>query len=136
VSKKTIINPASLPRPRGFSHAIRTSASSDFLFLAGQDASGTDGEIVGPGNMVVQFEQVLRNLHTVIDEAGGSLTDVTKLNIYITDRSKYLANLKELGGVFRSHFGGYYPAIALVEVVGLFKSEALIEVEGFAILGD
>ena len=132
---KRIINPPDLPPPRGFNHGIETRGGR-LLFLAGQDGSGPDGTIVAPGDLVAQLEQVLRNLSVVVREAGGQPQDIVKLNIYVRDRDAYLANLKPLGQVFRATFGAYYPAMALFQVAGLFQDDALIELEGIAVLPD
>lgn len=132
---KQIINPPALPAPRGYNHAILVTGGR-LLFLAGQDASDAEGNIVAPGDLVGQFEQVLRNLQAVVEEAGGSLQDIVKLNVFVRDRDSYVANLKPLGQVFRSYFNGYYPAMALFEVAGFFREETLIELEGFAVLGE
>jgi enamine deaminase RidA (YjgF/YER057c/UK114 family) len=131
---KQIINPASLPTPRGFNHGLLTTGGS-LLFLAGQDASDGDGRIVAPGDMLAQCQQALHNLHAVVHEAGGQMADIVKLNVYVTSRDAYIAQLKPLGKLFREYFGDYYPAMALFEVNGLFQPEALIEMEGFAVLG-
>lgn len=132
---KQIINPPELPAPRGFNHGI-LSHGGRVLFLAGQDGSDEDGRIVAPGDLVAQFEQVLRNLQQVVESAGGSMTDIVKLNIFVSDRHDYREKLKPLGRVFRAYFGGeYYPAMALFEVNGFFREEALVELEGFAVIG-
>lgn len=131
--EKTIINPPELARPVGFNHGILTRGGS-VLFLAGQDASGPDGAIVAPGDIVAQAEQVLKNLRAVVAAAGGEMQAIVKLNVYVTDRAAYKANMKPLGRLFRDHFGAYYPAMALFEVVSLFQDEALVEMEGFAVL--
>jgi enamine deaminase RidA (YjgF/YER057c/UK114 family) len=131
---KEIINPASLPTPRGFNHGLLTTGGK-LLFLAGQDASDGEGHIVAPGDMVAQCQQALHNLHAVVHEAGGQMTDIVKLNVYVTSRDAYVEHLKPLGKLFREYFGAYYPAMALFEVVGLFQPEAMIEMEGFAVLG-
>jgi len=131
--EKTIINPPKLAKPVGFNHGILTRGGS-LLFLAGQDASGPDGTIVAPGELVAQTEQVLKNLRAVLEAAGGTLQDIVKLNVYVTDRAAYKANLKPLGRLFRDYLGAYYPTMALFEVVALFQDEALIELEGFAVL--
>ena len=131
---KQIINPPDLPEPRGFNHGVLTTGGR-MLFLAGQDASDGEGRIVAPGDILAQCQQVLHNLHAVIHEAGGVMSDIVKLNVYVTSRDAYLAQLKPLGKLFREYFGGYYPAMALFEVAGLFQPEALIEMEGFAVLG-
>lgn len=132
---KRIINPPTLATPRGYNHGILVTGGR-LLFLAGQDASDAAGRIVAPGDLVAQFEQVLRNLKAVVEAAGGRPRDIVKLNIFVCDRESYLAHLKPLGEVFRSYFGDYYPTMALFEVSGLFQSAALVEMEGIAVLGE
>src|SRR5215831_2577822 len=104
--------------------------------MAGQDASGADGKIVSPGNLVAQFEQVIRNLKAVAEAAGGSTSDIVKLNIFVKSRDDYLARLKELGRIHRSYFGTYYPATALFEVSDFFQPETLVEIEGIAVIAE
>lgn len=135
MSHRELINPPELPRPTGFTHGIVITGGR-LLMLAGQDASDREGRIVGPGDIVAQYEQVIRNLKAVIEHAGGSLSDIIKLNIYVTDRELYRARLREIGAVHRALFGHYYPALALFEVRGLFNPDALIEMEGCAHLPD
>jgi len=132
---KEIINPPSLAKPVGFNHGILT-AGRRILFLAGQDASGPDGRIVAPGDLVAQCAQVLRNLRAVVEAAGGTMPDIVKLNLYVTDRQAYKEQRRALAPLFREHFGAYYPAMALFEVVGLYQDDAMIEMEGFAALPD
>ena len=130
---KTIINPSTLPRPRGFSHGILVTGGR-LLFLAGQTGSDATGQIVAPGDLVAQYEQTLRNLKAVVEAAGGKMQDITQITIFIRDRDDYLAHLKPLGQVYRSFFGDYYPATALFEISRFFQDEALIEIEGLAVL--
>jgi enamine deaminase RidA (YjgF/YER057c/UK114 family) len=130
---KTIINPPELLTPRGFNHAILCSGGR-ILFLAGQDASDENGRIVAPGDVVKQYEQVLKNLQAVVTAAGGRMTDIVKLNIYVKDRDDYVSKLSQLGQVHKTYFGDHYPAMALLEVTGFFQTENLIELEGFAYL--
>ena len=132
--EKTIINPASLVAPRGFSHGIAVRGGR-LLFLAGQDASDARGQIV-PGDLTAQFRQVLSNLQAVTAAAGGGLGDVVKLTIFVRDRRDYLAKRKPLGEVYRTYFGDHYPTMALFEVSGFFQEQALVEIEGFAVLPD
>ena len=131
---KNVINPPTLSRPVGFSHGILVTGGR-LLFLAGQTGSDSEGQIVSPGDLVAQYEQVLRNLQTVVEAAGGKMQDITKINIFVRDRDDYLAHLKLLGKVHRSFFGAYYPATALFEISRFFQNEALIEIEGIAVLG-
>jgi enamine deaminase RidA (YjgF/YER057c/UK114 family) len=133
--EKTIVNPPTLAAPRGFNHGILTSGGR-LLFLAGQDASGADGRIVAPGDLQAQFEQVLHNLRAVVEAAGGAMQDIVKLNVFVADRDAYRASLKSLGRLFRAYFGDYYPAMALFEVSKFYQEDALVEMEGFAVISD
>ena len=128
-----LINPDSLVTPRGFNHGILTSGGQ-WLFLAGQDASDGGGHIVAPGDVVAQYEQALSNVRAVVAEAGGRMTDIVSFTIFVKDRADYVAKLKPLGEVHRRYFGAYYPAMALFEVAGFFQAEALIEVQGIAVI--
>ncbi|MEM7344972.1 MAG: RidA family protein [Chloroflexota bacterium] len=131
--EKTIINPEALAPPRGFNHGILTTGGS-LLFLAGQDAGDAEGNIVGPGDIVAQFEQILRNFKAVVEEAGGTMQDIVKLNIFVCDREDYIAKRRELGKVHRAYFGNYYPTMALLEISALYQAEAVIELEGIAVI--
>ena len=130
---KDIINPPSLARPVGFSHGIVTTGGR-LLFLAGQTGSDAEGRITAPGNLVAQYEQIMRNLQAVVTSAGGAMQDITRLNIFVRDRDDYLAHRKQLGQVHRAFFGAYYPAMALFEISRLFQDDALVEIEGMAVI--
>jgi enamine deaminase RidA (YjgF/YER057c/UK114 family) len=130
---KRIITPPSLVRPRGFCHGIITSGGQ-LLWLAGQDASDAEGRLVGAGDLAAQMDQVLHNLHAVVHEAGGQMIDIVKLTIFVRDRDEYVAKQRELGAVWKRYFGDYYPAMALFEVTGFFQKDALIELEGVAVI--
>lgn len=132
---KTILNPASLVKPSGYAHGVLVQGGQ-VLFLAGQTGAGPNGNIAAPGDMVAQFSQALFNLKSVIEAAGGALTDIVKLTLFVTDKAMYRANLKPIGETYRSYFGRYYPAMTLVEVKSLFDDEALVEIDGVAVIGE
>jgi enamine deaminase RidA (YjgF/YER057c/UK114 family) len=132
--KSKIVTPPELVAPRGFSHGIVTQGGW-LLFLAGQTALDAKGRIVAPGDLVAQYEQVLRNLQAVVTAAGGTMQDITQTTIFVRDRDDYIAHLKPLGQVHRAFFGSYYPATALIEISRLFDDEALIEIQGMAVIG-
>lgn len=129
-----IVNPQTLVQPTGFSHGILTTGAR-LLFLAGQTAIDKEGKIVAPGDVVGQYRQVLSNLKAVVEEAGGTMTDIAGMTIFVRDRDDYKAHLKELGGVHKEFFGRYYPATALLEISRFYDDEALVEIEGIAVLG-
>ncbi len=128
-----IINPETLVRPTGFSHGILASGGQ-MLFIAGQTATDGEGRIVAPGDVAGQYGQALSNLKAVVEEAGGRLTNIVKMTIFVRDRDDYKAHLKELGQVHKEFFGSYYPATSLFEISRFFEDEVLVEVEGIAVL--
>ena len=132
---RTIVNPASLPQPKGFNHGVATTGGRT-LFLAGQTALDSEGKIVAPGDIVAQYRQVLGNLRAVVEEAGGTMQDIVKTTIFVSDRDGYKAHLKELGQVHIEFFGKYYPATALLEISRFFDDDALVEIEGIAVMRD
>lgn len=133
--KKDIINPSALAKPSGYAHGLLAEGGR-MLFLAGQTGMGPEGNIASPGDLVAQFAQALFNLRAVVEAAGGTMTDIVKLNLYVTDKAAYTANLKPIGEAYRSFFGRYYPAMTLVEVKNLFDDDALVEIEGIAVIGE
>ncbi len=131
---KEILNPDQLAPARGFNHGIVVEGGRT-LYLAGQDGANADEEIVDPDSLVAQFEQVLSNLNAVVSEAGGEMDDIVKLNIFVADRDDYIDKLDPLGDVFAEYFDEY-PALALFEVSAFFKADALVELEGFAVIDE
>jgi enamine deaminase RidA (YjgF/YER057c/UK114 family) len=126
-----ILNPDGLAKPVGYSHAIAVTGGIT-VYLAGQTAMDADGKTVAPGDIVGQFEQAISNLEIAVKASGGSLTDIVKLNMFVTDVPAYKANLRAIGEVYRSYFGKYFPAMTLVGVKELFDPAAMIEIEGVA----
>ncbi|MQA03313.1 MAG: RidA family protein [Streptosporangiales bacterium] len=125
------VNPGELARPTGFSHAV--VAEGRTVFLAGQTALDENGVIVGD-DVVAQFERALGNLIIALRAAGGRPDQLASLTVYIVDVDDYRARRKEIGGVWRRLVGGDYPAMAAVGVTRLWDVEAMVEVQGFAVL--
>jgi enamine deaminase RidA (YjgF/YER057c/UK114 family) len=130
------LNPVTLPRPVGYSHAWRVHGGTT-VYLAGQVAFDQEGRLVGKGDLVAQFRQVCENLRHAVAAAGGQMTDVVKLTIYVLSKADYKARLREIGAVYREYFGRHYPAMTLVEVKGLYDDDqgCAIEIEGVAVVG-
>jgi enamine deaminase RidA (YjgF/YER057c/UK114 family) len=131
MSKLERINPPELARPSGFSHAVVATGTS--VHLAGQTALDQSGRIVG-GTVVEQFEQALSNLLTALRAAGGSPEHLASLTIYIVDMDDYRANARAIGQVWKRLVGTEYPATAGIGVARLWDEEALVEVQGTAVL--
>jgi NAD(P)-dependent dehydrogenase (short-subunit alcohol dehydrogenase family) len=127
------VNPVALGEPRGYSHGM-IFPPGRILFVAGQVAWDRDHRIVGGGDFAAQFDAALANVLSIVREAGGHPDRIGRLRIYVSDRDRYLASLKEVGAAYRRHMGAHYPAMALVEVSRLLESGALVEIEAEAIL--
>jgi len=126
------INPPELAPPVGFSHAV-VAEGSTIVFLAGQTALNGDGRIVG-ATIVEQFEKVLTNLLAALAAAGGTPDQLAKLTIFSVDPVDYRAHARDIGVVWQRLVGRDYPAMTLVGVTRLWDDEALVEIEGTAVL--
>jgi enamine deaminase RidA (YjgF/YER057c/UK114 family) len=126
------VNPSELSPPAGFSHAV-VATGSRVVFLAGQTALDTDGKVVGR-TLPEQFGKALTNLLTALSAAGGTPSDLARVTVYTTDVEAYRAHAVELGRLWRASAGRDYPAMAVVQVVRLWDAEAMVELDGFAVL--
>jgi enamine deaminase RidA (YjgF/YER057c/UK114 family) len=129
-----LINPAGLERPVGYAHVAKISGGT-IVHVAGQAPFNEKGEVVGAGDFVAQFAQVMKNLKTAIEAVGGRSHHYAVLTIYVTDVQAYHDNTKPLGSLYREIFGKYFPAITLVEVKRLYNRDCMIEVSGMAVIG-
>ncbi|MGW1722133.1 RidA family protein [Streptomyces sp. NPDC002306] len=127
------VNPPGLSPPTGFSHAV-VATGSRLVFLAGQTALDADGKVVGT-TLPEQFERALTNLLTALTETGGTPADLARVTVYATDVADYRARAPELGRIWKRLAGRDYPAMAVVGIVRLWDEQALVELDGFAVLG-
>ncbi len=125
------INPASLAKPRGYSHGMK--GEGQILFVAGQVGWNREGRLVS-ADFVEQFAQALDNVLEVVWAAGGKPESLARLTVYVTDKAEYLRRLRDLGAAWRRRLGRHYPAMALVEVKALLEDGALVEIEATALL--
>jgi enamine deaminase RidA (YjgF/YER057c/UK114 family) len=125
VDRPVIVNPPELPEPVGFAHAVTAGGA---VYLGGQTGEGA--------SLVEQFDSAAGRVVTALRAAGGEPDDLVSLVVYTTDVEEYRSSLRELGDVWRRHFGRRYPAIALVGVSGLMEPEAKVELMGIAVLDD
>ncbi|MDN3292548.1 RidA family protein [Streptomyces ficellus] len=126
------VNPAELSPPTGFSHAV-TATGSRLVFLAGQTALDGEGRVVGE-TLPEQFEVALGNLLAALKAAGGTAADLARVTVYATDVADYRARAAELGRVWRRLAGRDYPAMAVIGVTRLWDEQAMVELDGVAVL--
>ena len=126
---KTVINPPEMAPPTGYSYAIKKSGTP--VFISGQVALDGGGRLVGENDVAAQVEQVFRNLSIVAQACGGSLDDIVKINIYVTDASYRPA----VAAARERHFkAGQYPASTYVVVSALAVPQLLVEIEAVAMI--
>jgi len=127
-----VVNPDSLPKPSGYAHGVR---AGNTVYLGGQTALDKDMNIV-PGGIVEQFRQAFSNVLTTLAEAGGQPQDLVSVTIYLTDVDDYMAHGREIGRIWREMAGSEYPAMAGIGISRLWQKEALIEIQGVAVIQD
>ena len=128
-----LLNPVGFERPVGYAHVAKIN-SGKLVYVAGQAPFDANGDVVGKGDFVAQFRQVMRNLKLAVEAAGGRTDHYAVLTMYITDLQAYLSHKKELGTAYQEIFGKYFPAITLVEVKSLYNSHCMVEISGLAVI--
>lgn len=116
---------------KGYANGVLATGAT--LHIAGQigwnaEKKFTSDEFIG------QMEQALLNIRTVLEAAGGTTQDLTRLTWYITDKRDYTAKQKQVGAVYRKIMGTTFPAMTMVVVAGLVEDEALVEIEATAMI--
>ena len=126
--KKQTIQAADAPQAIGtYSQAIRVSMG-DTVYLSGQ--IGLDPSTMQMvGGIEAQIQQVFLNLKAVTMASGGVLSDIVKLNVYLTDLDEFAMVNK----IMASYFDQPYPARAAVGVVALPRG-ALVEMDAVMVL--
>jgi len=125
------INPKGWKPARGYANAILSEGLT--LNIAGQIGWNENQEFVSK-DFLGQMEQTLKNISVIVNEAGGKITDLTRLTWYVTDKAEYVSNQKKVGEVYRKILGNHFPAMTMVVVSALVEDEALIEIEATAII--
>jgi enamine deaminase RidA (YjgF/YER057c/UK114 family) len=99
--------------------------AGDRVILRGQTGMGLDEKLYGAGDAKVQAEQAMRNVETLLEEAGTRLANVVKATVYVTDR----AFLAEVNAAVMRRLADAEPAFTSVIVKGLASPELLMEVD-------
>ena len=112
-----------------YSHGI---AVGNLLFIAGQVGLDEELRLVGPGDIETQARQAWANIRTVAEAAGGKVTDVVRVTVYLTD----LADMDGLHVVRSEIFpDGDFPVATVTETKALGMPGLLVEIEATAVIG-
>jgi len=129
--RKEIIRPEAgiHPLPWPYSHGVKVGT---ILFVAGQVALDEQLRIVGPGDAEAQARQTWQNIKTVVEAAGGKISDVVRVTTYVAD----LADIDAIHEVRREFFpDGDFPTATVVQAARLGLPGLLLETEAIAIIG-
>jgi reactive intermediate/imine deaminase len=100
------------------------------IYVAGQLPYDRDGQLVGPGDIHAQARRALHNVRRVVETGGGTMNDVVKVTVFVTD-IRYREPYAEARAEF---FGPNPPASTFVQVANLTPPGALIEIEAVAVV--
>lgn len=127
----TNIVSADLAVPNGhFSQATLVPAVGQLLFISGMTARNKDGGITGIGDIEAQTHQVCQNLRAAVQSAGGELSDIVRVDVYVMD----IEDFDIIHAVRRQYFTADPPASTMVQVSRFVKKEYLIEINAIASL--
>lgn len=125
------VHPEGWKPAKGYANGM--VAEGKLLFVGGQ-IGWTAEQVFEAQDFIGQMSQALRNILEVVEAAGGTAEDITRLTWYVTDKAEYLAHQAEVGKAYRAVMGYHFPAMTMVVVSALVEDEAKVEIEATAVL--
>jgi 2-iminobutanoate/2-iminopropanoate deaminase len=119
------------PQQRGYSEAVITEGGRT-IWLAGQTATVDDAGRSLAADFEGQVRQLFKNLDRTLQKAGGKLSDMVQMTVFITD----VRNGDRLTQIRREVLGDNFPGSALITITALASPDAKIEIQGYAVVGD
>ncbi len=121
-------------RPRGYSHGLVRSGK--YVTLAGQIGWNPESCQFETDDFAGQTAQALRNIVTLLGEAGAVPSDLVRLTWFVVDRDDYNGARRSIGESYREIIGDHYPSMSVVIVKGLLEQRARVEIEATAVIPD
>jgi enamine deaminase RidA (YjgF/YER057c/UK114 family) len=125
------LQPEGWAAPVGYANGV--AARGKTIFVGGQIGWNAQHQFERD-DLPGQVRQTLENIVAVLKVAGAEPSHITQMTWYLTDKTDYLANLKEIGRAYRDVIGRHYPAMAAVQVVALVEDRAKVEIQAVAVL--
>ncbi|MFH8764414.1 RidA family protein [Streptomyces althioticus] len=129
--ERNAVNPVSWSVERGFNQGEVVSGHSRTLFISGQTAMSEDGKPEHDGDMAAQLALSVDNVAAVLAEAGMSLANLVRLNVYTTDVDLLFRHYGVLAG--RLGAAGVAPTTTMLGVTRLAVPGQMVELEGTAV---
>jgi enamine deaminase RidA (YjgF/YER057c/UK114 family) len=127
-----VLLPPGWAPPIGYANGIAADAGR-LVFIAGQ-VGWDEQQKFHSDQIAPQFDQALRNVLTILAEAGGQAKDICRMTAFCCDKPAYLAARSELGAIWRRHMGRHFPAMSMIFVSDLLDSRGKIELEATAVV--
>ncbi|MFH8751699.1 RidA family protein [Streptomyces rimosus] len=129
--QRTAVNPVSWSVEMGFNQGEVVSGQTRTLYISGQTAMNGDGKPEHDGDMAAQLALSVDNVEAVLGEAGMSLADLVRLNVYTTDVDLLFQHY----GVLAARLGAaeVAPTTTMLGVTRLAIPGRLVELEGTAV---
>ncbi|MEV5253816.1 RidA family protein [Streptomyces werraensis] len=129
--ERNAVNPVSWSVEMGFNQGEVVSGHSRTLFISGQTAMSKDGQPEHDGDMAAQLALSVDNVEAVLAEAGMSLANLVRLNVYTTDVDLLFQHYGVLAG--RLGAAGVTPTTTMLGVTRLAVPGQMVELEGTAV---
>ena len=126
------VNPDRVHPPVGtYSHAVRVeTGEATWIYISGQVALDTDGNLVAPNDLRGQSEQVFENLQAILEANGATWDDVVKITTFVTT----MQDLDGMREVRARYLPKEPPASTAVQISALVLPDAVIEIEAVAVI--